>query len=108
MAGEHGHLWCRQCVHPNPIFYKHFFQVFSTGSLWEGSAFFEHAPRLNIAEFDALIRKYRDAGTPCLIYAFRQPRLGNTPFDRTSARWANVIFAPAWEDDTDLVLDGHK
>lgn len=108
LVGKGEQHWCHQLIHPNPKFYKHRFQIYTPDLPWEGSDFFLNAPRLGFAEFWTILDQYRTDERSCLIYVYKQPRKGNTPFDPSSKKWSQVQFAPAWEDDADPVEDGHK
>ena len=91
----------------NPRFHKHTWQVFSPYSEWEGDAFFEHAPRLCIHDFEVEVARLLAAGVSCLAYGRRRPRKDpRNPFDMSHPKWKNVQFAPSWDDDTDPVVEG--
>jgi len=107
-AGKNQQVWCGSFIHPNPKLYKYYFQVYTPDLPWEGSDFFENAPRLCAAELKTLMDQFRAERRSCFIYNVRRPRAGATPFDRSSERWRDVPFAPAWENDPDPEVDGVK
>jgi len=94
----------------NPRLYKHVWQIFSAESPWEGDAFLEHAPYRCTADMLAEAGRLLRSGRSCVVYGVARPRrAANAPWDLTHPRWRNAVFAPAWEDDTDPVVDGvHK
>jgi len=94
----------------NPRHYKYFWQVFSLESPFEGGEFLQHAPGLCNAQFDAEIARLQGRGLSCMVYGWRLPRKDpSNPWDLSKAKWQGVEFAPAWEDDSDPVVEGgHK
>lgn len=98
------------CPSGNPRFYKFYWRVFSLKSRLEGNMFLARAPRLCNARYEAEVDRLLARGMPCLVYGFRRPRMDPTnPWDLTKAKWKGVKFAPSWDDDPDLIVDGgHK
>lgn len=94
-------------AHPNPRFYKCYWQIFHRGSAVEGPAFFG-TPTLCTHDAQILMRSLDQRGEGHLIYTYNLPRKGNTPFDFQHPRWADVKQAPAFEDDCDPEWDGHR
>jgi len=91
----------------NPRHYKHFWQVFSLESPLEGGEFLQHAPGLCIAQCEAEIARLHAAGQSCMLYGWRRPRKDPAnPWDLGSDRWKGVEFAPAWDEDSDPVVEG--
>lgn len=98
-----------QRLHPQARFYKYLWQVWTPKSDFEGQDFFQFGPRFSTAQYVALRERMLQAGEPAWVYNQQLPRLGaGTPFDPEHPRWQGVVFAPAWDDDSDPVWQGHK
>lgn len=96
-------------LHPNPKLYKYTWQIWTPDSPLEGSEFFEQGPRYSTAKYREIEKQMFNAGVSGFVYNRQLPRLGiGKPFDLTHPRWANRVWAPAWEDDPDPECDGHK
>jgi hypothetical protein len=96
-------------MHPNPRFYKYYWRIFTFESPWEGPDFFERATELSTFYAMRLINKYHENRMSCLVYNRRAVRLDPVaPWDLTSAKWQGWRFAPAWNDDSDPIWQGHK
>lgn len=96
-----------QLMHPNPRFYKYTWRVWTPDSPWEGAAFFADAPLMCTAESHELETRLLAEQKHFFVYNVQRPRFGG-PFDQTAPKWAQVIFAPAYDDDPDPVWKGHK
>lgn len=94
----------------NPKMYKYFWQVFSVECPWENDEFFEHAPHLGTADMVRTTERLLAAGHSAVLYGWKRPREGpGMPWKRDHPRWKDVVFAPAWDEDTDEPsLEGHK
>jgi hypothetical protein len=104
-------LYCKGgTLHPNPRFYKHYWQVFTPQCGLEGDLFFEKAPMLCTHDFLKTLEELQAAGQSCMVYEWTRPRKDpNNPFDWNHPRWKDREVAPAWDDDTDPVtVGGHK
>ncbi|GAB7521540.1 hypothetical protein [Paraburkholderia sp. 2C] len=107
--GETGLAFFGTHLHPNPRLYKYIWQIWTPESPLEGAEFFVQGPRYSTALFQQIEKQINDAGLSGFIYNRRLPRLGpDKPFDLAHPRWANRVWAPAWDDDTDPEWNGHK
>lgn len=98
-----------QRLHPQPRFYKYLWQVWTPTSESEGEDFFRFGPRFTTAQYVVLREGMLQAGEPGWVYNRQLLPLGaGTPFDPKHPRWQGVLFAPAWDDDSDPVWEGHK
>jgi hypothetical protein len=97
-------------LHPNPRFYKHYWQIFTPACGWEGKEFFENSPLLCTHDFLVRMRELQAAGKSCMVYGWSRPRRDpRNPFDMNHPRWKDREFAPSWDDDTDPIVEGgHK
>ena len=96
-------------LHPNPKLYKHYWQVFTQDSPWEGEEFLLKGPLLSTAACRSLLEVLHAEGKAYVLYGHKRPRLfAGTPFDPASARWRNAVWAPALDDDVDPECDGHR
>lgn len=96
-------------LHPNPRLYKHYWQVFTQDSPWEGEEFFLMAPLLSTAACMSLLERLHSEGTPYVLYGHKRPRrFPGMPFDPDSPRWREAVWAPALEDDGDPEWNGHR
>ena len=96
-------------LHPVPAFYKHYWQVFTLDSPWEGSEFLANAPKLSTAACMQLLEELRRRREPFILYGEKMPRrFAGMPFDPTSDRWRNARWAPALADDPDPEWNGHR
>jgi hypothetical protein len=94
-------------LHPQPRMYKHYWRVFTLDSQWEGREFLDKATPLSTAAYIELIRQLQSENKPCMVYGYKMPRHGSI-FDPASPKWKDTVFAPAWDEDTDPVFEGHK
>lgn len=107
MQKNEGVTFCRGTLHPAPRLYKHHWQIFSPDSEYEGLEFFEKAPRISTARCMERLHELATAGTPCLVYTWKQPRkFTGMPFD--PEKWKGATWAPSWDDDDDPIWEGHK
>ena len=94
-----------QNMHPNPIFYKYYWWIFSKYSQQEGENFLTKQNMLSTCEAMKLMQKLNDEGTPYIVYNKKCPRWGEkTPFDKNK----NLDWAPDYDNDIDYSWEGHK
>ena len=94
-----------QNIHPNSIFYKYYWWVFSKYSQQEGEEFLTKQNMLTTSEAMKLMQELKDEGTPFIVYNKKCPRRGEkTPFDKNK----NLDWAPDYDDDIDCPWEGHK
>ncbi|MFK4136687.1 hypothetical protein ACI2KR_31115 [Pseudomonas luteola] len=106
-----GGVFFGESLHPNVYAYKYYWWVFHEGSPCEGKEFLTEKYRLTTAEAMALIETFKKEQTPHIVYNRKRPRLPSErtpPWDVNSARWANTVWAPRYEDDADPEHNGHK
>lgn len=97
------------CLHPNPRFYKHHWQVFTKDSPWEGEEFMQRSPRLSTAACMQRLAELELTGEPYVLYGGKRPRrFDGMPFDPKVARWQGADWAPPLEDDSDPEWNGHR
>lgn len=96
-------------LHPVPKFYKHYWQIFTLDSQWEGEEFLRLEPHLSTAACMQRLEQLRARGEPYMLYGSKRPRrfLG-MPFDPASERWRHANWAPALDDDSDPEWNGHR
>ena len=97
-------------LHPNPRYWKYDWWVFHKDSPIDGHEFLTAPYRLSTKEALDLIQTIKAAQGLCWIYNRRRPRHDpdNTPFDPLHPRWKDIQWAPAYDDDLDAPMDGHK
>jgi len=97
-------------LHPNPRYWKYDWWVFHKDSPIDGHAFLKDPYRLSTKEAHDLIQMIEASQGLCWLYNVRRPRLdpGNTPFDPLHPRWDGIEWAPAYDDDPDVPMNGHK
>lgn len=97
-------------LHPNPLYWKYDWWVFHQDSPVDGHAFLTASYRLSTHDALNLIDRIRATGGLCWTYNARRPRLDpeHTPFDPQHPRWKGVEWAPAYDQDPDPPLNGHK
>jgi hypothetical protein len=95
--------------HSNPRFYKYYWWVFHKGSPEEGEAFLVPRYRLCMHDAYALERELRARRETFITHNRQHPRFDpRRPFDPNAKKWANVEWAPCFEDDTDPLYKGFR
>lgn len=104
-----GEWWSTSPLHPEPRLYKHYWQLFTLDSPWEGDTFFDQAPVLCTAACFARLAQLKAAGQSCIVYGYKRPRrFPGMPFDPNHEKWRQVEWAPALEDDPDPEWNGFR
>jgi hypothetical protein len=90
-------------LHPNPLFYKYRYWVFTKDSPCEGNDFLYGPYSVCLAEYERLVGLLAARREVHWAYSGKFPRRdpANTPFDFSSPRWADVEWAPPFHEDTD-------
>ena len=94
-------------VHPDPRMYKYAWRIWTRASPWAGADFFRQVPVLSMSGFRQLEKQLIDGREHFFVYGVQRPRLGEV-LEQCSPPWTHVVFAPAYDDDTDAVWNGHK
>lgn len=100
-----GSIIYAQNMHPNPLFYKYYWWVFSKYSEDEGNDFLTDKNKLCTYDAVMLVDALQKENCSFIIYNKKCPRKGNkTPFDKSK----DLDWAPDYYDDTDPEWHGHK
>ena len=98
-------LYQTRGIHPDPKFYKYYWYIFTEDSPSVEEGFWDQKNRLSTYEAMNQIRTLRKSGVSAIIYNVRIPRECDL-FDVSNEKWTE--WAPAFEDDTDQLWNGHK
>lgn len=94
-------------IDPDPRLWKYTFRIWTRSSAWEGAAFFKHAPIYCMADYSKLEDSLITAGEHFFVYCIQRPRLGSSA-EQNLPHWPRMVFATAYEDDSDPIWHGHK
>lgn len=96
-------------IHPNPLFYKYYWQIFTLKSEFEGNDFFNKTASMSTAACMKAMHDLDEAGELYMVYNHHKPRrFEGMPFNPNSEKWRNQEWAPAFEDDQDPEWNGFK
>ena len=94
-----------QNMHPNPVFYKYYWWVFSKYSSEEGDAFLSSKNMMCTHNAMICVQQLKNEGCQFIVYNKKCPRWGDkTPFDQSK----DLDWAPDYDEDNDPEWNGHK